>query len=265
MTCDDAAVFLTSLVIACSDPIEAPEDVAELTLWFYEQWSEEDPAYLEAAVAALLDHAETVDFEAGWSDRSYEVQPLEAAVLDGKIEHGRDVADAPGVGVVHHSSFALDEFLALQAMADQTPVEPTSPEHYLRALIEGDPCFFDRSCDVLRTDNNMTRENALYAVTYDLPKEFRWVSVGDDDRTAFCARSWMPLSAHDGDKISLWQGYSADVWIPLDGGTLRYQISWQETEIPGLTWDNIVGIVAGGIDDMFETQDEFLLDPEAEN
>ncbi len=250
--------MLPLLLIACSDPIEAPEDVTELTLWFYEQWSEEDPAYLEAAVAALLDHAQSVDFEADWSERAYEVQPLDPEVLDGKIEHGRDVADAPGVGVVHHSVYPLADFLGLQAMPDQTPVEPTSPDHYDRVITEGDPCFFQRDCDVLRTDNDMTRSNALYAVTYELPKEFRWVTVGEDQRAAMCARSWMPLSAHDGERISLWQGYSADIWIPLDGGTLRYQISWQETEIPGLDWDNIVGIVAGGIDDMFATQDDYL-------
>jgi hypothetical protein len=256
-------VLTLSLLVACNDPVEAPEDLSELTLWFYEQWSEDDPAYLEAAVAALLEHAETVDFEANWSERSYEVSALDPAVLEGRTEHGRDVSLALGVGVVHHSDFPLADFLDLQAMADQTPVEPTSPDHYVREITEGDPCFFERSCDVLRTENNMTRKSTLYEVTYDLPKEFRWVTVGDDERAAFSARSWMPQSAHDGERISLWQGYSADVWVPLDGGTLRYQISWQETEVPGLDWDIISGIVAGGIDDMFETQDEYLMGPDS--
>ncbi len=251
-------MFALSLLIACSDPVVAPQEVSELTLWFYEQWSEDDPASLEAAVAALLEHAETLDFQAGWSERSYEINALDPAVLEGKVEHDRDVSLALGVGVIHHPTWPLADFLALQALADQTPVEPTSPDHYVREVTEGDPCFFQQTCDVLRTANNMTRSNALYAVTYDLPKEFRWVPVGEDERAAFSARSWMPESAHDGDKISLWQGYSADVWIPLDDGTLRYQISWQETEIPGLDWDNIVGIVAAGIDDMFQTQDAYL-------
>jgi hypothetical protein len=254
--------LLLTILLSCAEPIEAPEDVAELTLWFYEQWSEDEPAYLEAAITRLLEHADTVDFEAGWSDRSYEVVPLDPISLEGRLEHDRDLADAPGVGVVHQSDFPLDDFLALQAMSDQTPIEPTAPEHYERTFNQGEACFFERTCDVLRTDNNLTRSSVAYDITYDLPKEFRWVRVGDDGRSAICARSWMPQSAHDGEKISLWQGYSADVWVPRNGGTLRYQISWQETEIPGMSWDLIVGVVASGIDDMFETQDEFLAEDE---
>ncbi len=246
------------LLLACSDPVEAPEDLEELTIFLYEEWDNEEPEYLELALVNLLEHAETVDFEARWDERSWDIGPLDPAELEGKVEHGRDVSVAEGVGVMHQSTFPLEDFLALQFLEDQTPVEPTSPDHYVRTVTEGADCFGERTCDVLRTDNDITRSTFIYDVTYDLPKEFRWVALDEEERQAFCARSWMPNSAQDGDKITLWQGYSADVWVPRDGGTLRYQVSWQETEMPGLTWEQVRGVVAGGIDDMFETQDEYL-------
>jgi hypothetical protein len=246
------------LVLACSKPIEAPAEVAELTLWFFEEWDNQDQEVIEAAVTSLLDWTDQVDFEARWDERAYEIAALSADELDGKIDHGRDPAEAPGVGLIYLSPHGIEEHLALQFITDQTPMEPSSPDYYQRTITQGEDCFADRSCDVLRYENDITRENIAYQVNYLMEKELLWVAVDGLASQAICGRSWMPESAHDEGKISLWQGYSIDLWIPLGSGTIRYQVSWQETELPGLTWDQVSGVVAGGIDDLFEAQDEYI-------
>ncbi len=246
-------------VLACGEPVEVPAELEELTLWFFEEWDSEDPEALSSAVANLLDWTDDVDFEARWDDRAYEVGPIAGEELEGRIEHGRDPADARGVGVIYLSPNAVDDHLALQFLTDQTPLEPSSPNHYERTITEGEDCFEERSCDVLRLENDILRENVLYEVGYLMEKEVTWVTVNDMERQAMCARSWMPHSAHDEGKISLWQGYSIDLWLPLEQGTVRYQVSWQETEMPGLTWEQVSGVVAAGIDDLFEAQDDYIL------
>ncbi len=246
------------IMIACGEPIEAPAEMEELTLWFYEEWDNEDPAAMETAVANLLDWSADIDFEANWTERSYEVGAIDAEELEGRIDHGRDPADALGVGVLYLSPNDMEAHLGLQYLEDMTPIEPSSPDHYIRTVVEDGECFRERSCDVMRVTNDITRENVLYEVTYFMEKEFLWVAVDDEERAAMCARSWMPNSHHDGEKISLWQGYSIDLWLPWGAETVRYQVSWQETEMPGLTWDQVSGVVAGGIDDLFEAQDEYL-------
>ncbi len=247
------------LVLGCSEPIEAPAEVQDLTLWFFEEWDSDDPDALQTAVANLLTWVDTVDLTARWDERAYEVGHIEPTELDGKIDHGRDPSVALGVGVIYHSPNPVDDHLALQFITDQTPMEPSSPNYYQRTITEGAECFAARTCDVLRYENDILRENVLYEVQYLMEKELAWVAVGDQARQAMCGRSWMPESAHDEGKISLWQGYSIDLWVPLGSGTLRYQVSWQETEMPGLTWDQVSGVVAGGIDDLFEAQDEYIV------
>ncbi len=252
-------VFVLS-VLACSEPAVAPSEVQELTLWFFEQWDSEEPDDLETAVANLLTFADGVDLEARWDERSYEVGALDPEVLDGKTEHGRDPTVALGVGVLYHSPNPLEEHLGLQFVVDQTPMEPSSPNYYQRTITEGEACFAARTCEVLRYENDILRENVLYEVSYVMEKELMWVAVDGVSHEAMVGRSWMPESAHDEGKISLWQGYSIDLWVPYAQGTLRYQVSWQETEMPGLTWEQVSGVVASGIDDLFEAQDEYIVE-----
>ncbi len=247
-------------MLACSEPVAAPTEVQDLTLWFFEEWDNEDPVGLEDAVANLLDFADTVDLDARWDERAYEAPALDPEVLEDKVDHGRDVSIALGVGVLYQSPNPVAEHLGLQFILDQTPMEPSSPNYYQRTIVEGGGCFAERGCEILRYENDILRENVLYEVQYLMEKELVWVDVEGESEAAMVGRSWMPESAHDEGKISLWQGYSIDLWLPREGGTLRYQVSWQETEMPGLTWDQVSGVVAAGIDDLFEAQDEYIVE-----
>ncbi len=250
--------MLGLLLLACADPIEAPAEMEELTLWLFEEWDHEDPAAMEQAVANLVTWSTEVDLDASWTERAYSVRAIAAEEVEGRIEHDRDPADALGVGVLYLSPNRLEAHLDLQYMEDMTPVEPSSPDHYERTIVSAGECFHERACDVMEVVNDITRENVLYEVTYLMEKDFRWVAVEDEERAAMVARSFMPNSHHDGDKISLWQGYSIDLWIPSGAQTLRYQVSWQETELPGLTWETLSGVVASGIEDLLVAQDEYL-------
>jgi len=152
------------------------------------------------------------------------------------LEHpeDRNISDALPIAVAGASVHDIDDHMGLQLAVDHKPWEPGSPNHYERTFLEGDGCWGDRSCDELRTDNALTKENFLMTVDYTFFKDFRWVDLnlpapsevpeGEEaintgkERWAYVGRSWTPRS-FEGDSGKAWihQSYTIEIWIPRDG------------------------------------------------
>lgn len=250
--------MLLTLLLACGGPEAAPTELDALTPWFFTRWADEDPAAMESAVAALLDFMAGQDLGASTADRAFLVQPFSRADVEGLVEHGFDPADTVGVGVIAASAFTPEEHFAHIRLEDLTPVEPASPDYYQRTFTDGDPdCLLARTCDTMRALNDVERKNALYTLRYEMPKTWRWVRTPAGEE-ALCARSANTDEAESNVDLRLKQGYSVDVWLPDPGGSLRYQVTWQETEWGQIDDEDTTGLLADGVDDVFAAQDTWL-------
>lgn len=247
------------LLLACTPPIQAPDDLDGLSSYFFTAFPEEDPAALEAGVVSLLDFAATADLSANdWKDRSWTLTAFGREAVEGLVDHDHDPADGFGVGVMLASAHPVADHIQYVPMVDQRPLEPSSPDHYERSFPEGEDaqCFVDGDCSDLFAINSVERKNVLYTVWYELQKQWRWVDTPDG--VASVARSWNTDEAHDGDNVHLYQGYSIDLHIPWGSGTLRYQASWQSSDVYGVS-DEIIGATLGdGIDDALSTQEDWI-------
>lgn len=163
-------------------------------------------------------------------DRSLIPSPLgEEDVAD--LDHpGRDLDDNLAMAVGVHNTYPPEDMAPVLLLTDQTPVEPTS-DLYERSFFEGQDCWLDRECAVLRTLNDVNRKNAAYSARYDLYKDYRWVDLGLPDpaeieegedavnegepRWAIQVRSWV-IEPTYGDGITIYQSFAMEVWIPRD-------------------------------------------------
>lgn len=206
--------------------------------------------------------------------------------------------NASPLAVAALSDFPLADHALYPVLEDQHPIEPGSPDHYDRTFLDGtELCWPDRSCNRLRTANNLTKQNALLQMTYDLFKDYRWVdlnlpdpaSVPEGDpivnegaaRWAFVARSWNPaVAVGDAGANAIFQSFSIEIWVPRDGGGFVRDGSEVNAEDGEWTTDSVGGgtlrmmglwaessfgmnalveqVTRNGIDDIFVAQEEWL-------
>ena len=236
-------------LLACSGPEPAPPEMGELTKYFWEQWDDEEA--MQAAVEQLLVLTQDLDFEADVEERSHVVFGLDPEAVGDKVLHDNDPADTVGAGVLHQTPFSIVDHFEYMWQQDQTPFEPSSDEFYQRTFLDGsEECIREQTCQVLLL-NEVQRDTVLYTIRYDIHKQFRW--SGD----ALVGRSWNLDEAEDG-AVVLKQGYSLDIFVPNDSGTIRYHLSWQETE--PLDDEDITGALMKGIDDLLTHHDAWLED-----
>lgn len=249
------------LLVGCKEAIVAPQELAELSPWIWENFDDADPEVLQTGVQGLMDFAGTLDTsdEAGWEDRGFlQLDKLSREAVADKVDHNHDPKRTIGLGLFRDSAFGPDEHLQHIGMPDQTPVEPASPDHYTRDFHENGPgCMGSGDCEVMRSWNDIERDNFLYKLSYDMGKDWRWVEIEQGD--ALVARSWnIDENTNDG-SVRLLQGYSIDVFLPRGTKSTRYQVIWQETELPGgLTDDGIKNGLLKGIEDVIIQQDEWF-------
>ncbi|MCP4804043.1 MAG: hypothetical protein GY913_19495 [Proteobacteria bacterium] len=245
------------LALACSKPEPAPAEMEDLAAFFFREWPSEDPTRMQEAMARLEACADVTDLAAeNPDDRAFIVGPFTRAEVDGLVDHDRDPAETFGVGLLYRSPFSIPDHLHVISQTDQSPTEPTSPDHFVRTWIDGDPdCLADGTCETMQSHNDVERDTALYDIGYEIIKEWRFVDDG------LAARSWNidEAQSHSG-TIKILQGYALDVFVPDGDGTIRLHLSWQETDIPGLDDSDMAGGMANGIQDLLETQDAWLED-----
>jgi len=262
-----------SLLIGCEAPQANPEfnDAAVLALL---EFDAADPVNLAYAVREIEKDIGTYDLSGALLDRSFEPDRLtddDVATFDDVPD--RDPALALPVAVTYASSSAVDDHVRVQLLADQTPIEPASPDTYDRVVLEGDDCWADRSCEFLITENPLVKENSLMTVSYTLWKDLRWVDLGlpdpaevaegevavneGDPRWAIVGRSWISEEALADEGTSILQSYSLEVWVPGSGETLRMMSLWSESD-SSFGEDIVAGATRSGIDGIFEAADEWV-------
>jgi hypothetical protein len=239
------ALLLTSIgLLGCRKPVPPanPEFSDALVFAFM---SLEGPAADMAFALRQLENETYINLDvlaSKTSDRALSPDRLTEEDI-GSIKHpDRAVSDAVPVAVVDVSAFAPTDHQHIQMLVDQTPLEPYSPEHYIRTFVEGEDCWIDQGCEWLRTWNDLTKENLLMTLDYVFGKDFRWIDLNLPDpatleedeeavnsgepRWAFVSRSWNEEEFSGRKENShVHQSYTLDVWFPRDGGGYLYDAS----------------------------------------
>ncbi len=214
-------------------------------------------------------------------DRSFAPEDLTESDVTGFTHPDVPPEGALPVAVVGLSPFPLEDHQHIQLLADQTPVEPYSPNTYVRTFLDGDDCWIDHTCERLETSNSLVKENMLMTVPYDFMKTFRWIdlnlpdpadvpadteapTVSADPRWCYIARSWQEDSfIGDGGDTTLVQSYTIEVWYPHEetGGVMRALSVWSQTDLSiNVSDDMIAGTIRIGVDDNFKAGDQWLED-----
>lgn len=247
--------------IGCSKaPPPADPEFNDATLFLLREFDGPE-AELAFALRALEEQVYlSMDVEANRvQDRALSPDYLtedDVAVLNSE---GRDPKLALPVAVAKTSAFAPEDHARIQLLVDHTPVEPFSPDHYVRTFLEGDDCWVEHACQRMNTTNDLTKQNALMTVDYTMPKDFRWIDLNLPDpstvpdgeepvndgepRWAFIARAWTDRTYEGrGGNVKLHQSYTIDTWVPRDGGGFIRDSS--HTNVGGGEWtsdSNAVG------------------------
>ncbi len=239
----------------CAPPELAPDDIDALSRWLYVEQEAATDAELAEGVLNLAAFADGLDFEDDDAP-TFGISPLARADVEALVEHDRDPAATIGVGVFHLSPHGVDPHAEVLALADQTVVEPDAVSFW-RTFEEGDAdCWVARTCTRALTVNDVVRENALYSATYVIYKEMRWVPLPDG--WAIASRSWLPSPTNEDGLVPIYQSYDLDLYVQRGGGTLRWHVTWQETDVPGVSDDGVANVVAMGIADMYEAWEAYL-------
>jgi len=280
--------YTVSLVVSlglfagcAAPPPQADPEFSDAARFAFREFDTEEPARLAFAIRALEEQLYlSMDLEAeSATDRWMAPEFLSDEDVAG-IDHPDYPVDAGlPVAVGKFSAHDVSAHPAYLAMADQTPVEPGGPL-YDRTFRDGsDACWPGNDCEWMRTDNHLIKQNVLLTVEYDLFKDYRWIDLNLPDpstvpegepivnegepRWAIAARSWTD---------QVWQGdaganeiqlsFSFEVWVPredADSGTLRLLSLWSRTNLSDTVEDSFVqGTIRGGIEDIFEAQEEWL-------
>ena len=281
----------------CRPSEVAPTELGDPMVEAYGQFEADDAvlAPILAELEAQLYQAVQVD-SGDVVDRSLLPPSLSSAQIAGlEGAPDRDPAAAVGMMLSFASAHDIDEHATLPLIADQRPLEPASPDHYDRTFLEGEDCWADRSCLVLRTHQDLTKVytgGLIPPIQYEFFKDFRWINLGTpgDERWVYTARTWNPgsFSSEKGDN-TIFASYTLEVWYPRDGrgfvwgageqpdddqgdstGTdnsplFRFQTVWSEQHIE-LSDDPtmVAGTIRWGLDRNFEAHEDWLNEHPAE-
>ena len=246
------------LLVACNPP-EAPAELSELGRYFVREFDNADPAFLAVGADSLVELFAEVDFDAATLDRSTIPTHLEPEDVEGLVRPpDTDLQNSTDVTLYYRSTHPVSAHAAFTVEADQAPAEVSTPE-YTRTFLEGDDCFASGDCDLLRTTNDVFRENPMFSLRFELLKDFRWSETSDGE-AVLVSRAWTEQTfAAEVGTADLRQSWTLDVFIDSGAGCDRLRVNWAETVFdPQIGEDIQRNSTRSSMQDAMELADEAL-------
>jgi len=242
-------LLLAGLWLGCAPAAEAPSELEELSTYLFRQFDRGEEGTLEAGLGNLADALQGVDLTVPHDERTYAMSLLDEEDVAGITRPDRDVDVGIAVALAASSAFPPADHAAVATLADLTVVEPGTPEVHDRTFVDPpDPtCFPGRECLVLRTLNDLEKDNVAMSFAYTLLEDVRWVELREpgSGEWGLVSRSWIEASAVGQQEANvIHQVYSADAFLPVDGGTVRFTTIWMEAEILGASDEVLEGSTA---------------------
>lgn len=266
------SVLVLLLAAGCKAPPEAPTELDDLSAYLFANWEAEEEGALEVGMYNLQQFFAGMDLTVNYSDRSYQLTNLTPDELVGvNPPEGTEPADCLGVGLVAGSAFTAEQHAQAIIQPDQTAIEPNSRDKYDRIFLDPtDPsCFPTRDCMVLRTNNDLIKDNAFMTIPYEMIKDFRWVELDIEGEPGsgewgILARTWIEeRGVGESGANTIDQSYSIDVFIPSADGDwqlYRYMALWSESHGTTEDPDTIMGVTKFGIHQLFDETEKWLED-----
>lgn len=264
------SVVLSSLLalplIACTPAEDAPEDVgegatyalADIPAVLFTNFDGGDDALVTTALEDLKAEILAADLSVSAKDRSYTLPVLTESEMGGAtFPAGADPAAQIATVLLGESrhTVALNAELAVEP--NQVCIESNTTVYVARTFLSDETCFVGMGCDVLRTSNEVRKENFLAKAWYTQLKDFRWFEMADGS-PAIVARSWTPRKyPGDNGNTEFAQSFTVEVWIPHGEATLRAYAMWAEINI-GIGPDGMQTLIIEGLNESMGFGDSFL-------
>ncbi len=256
-------------LFACQPPIEAPEELGELLLFSFANFTQEDDEYLTATLDGFETYLLGLDLTGDVNDRAVTPPLLTEENLGGApAPAGADPELQVNVAVSAQSTATLSQTLGLIVDPNQVCISADSSVYYQRTFDSDPDCFALETCDTLEVTNETRTETLLADVWLDTQGEFRRVTREDDGASVLFGRTWMPAMAIADDGENTWdQRYSLDLWLPhpSDDGFLRLTAMWSSITMTGVNEDLYATMVKSGVDEAFTNAAAFLAGEECKN
>ncbi len=255
-----AVVFASGCAKA---PVEAPAELADLSLFLFEHYMDEDTAELAAGIENLRPFIEGADFSLDAKDRAVTLPKLDGAALgDLSIPAGADVEKQVPIGLTSKSDHPLDAHRELATEPNRVCIESDTTVWARREFTTDTACYVDGSCDGLEATQETRKENFLAKVWYDQFVSYRVIDVEDADGNvyeALVSRAWIEeVSPGDGGNSSWDQLFSLEVMIPDGNASMRWTDYWSSITLTGIGDDAYANLVIDGLEQAATWGDAFI-------
>ena len=179
--------MLLLLSLACSAPVEAPEDFNELLSYLFEHTMNEDSETLVAGADNLL--AFSAENEEMLRE-GYAVDNLSQMALDSTGSTFPDAGDTYGVTLQYSVGYSVQNLAYANSAADGMEVYPANYLSYERENLSDIDCFLERTCDSFSYRSTFQSSLPLGAeMLSSYISELRWMELYSGP--ALVHRSWM--------------------------------------------------------------------------
>lgn len=255
--------ILALVLVGCGKPpVEAPEGLNDLARFLTTNFEAEGTEELEAGMLGLEAELLALDLEGDVDDRAFTMATLRPEDLGGMPQHdGYDVDAQIPVAVAIRSQHDFQAQMRIVEETNHVCIESATTKFYGRTFDTDVACFTGGTCDTLETSNEVRKESLLGDVWYDLPKQYRRITLAEDGRDVMIARGYTPgVFSTDGGGGSFDQTYTLEAWIPDGDKTLRFYSMWSSVTLTAVGDDAWAALVRSGIDEGYGYADDFLAD-----
>ena len=219
--------MLLLLSLACSAPVEAPEDFNELLSYLFEHTMNDDETLI-AGANNLLDFATTNE---EMLREGYAVDNLSQMALDSTGETFPASEDTYGVTLQYSVGYSIENLAYANTAADGMEVYPANYLSYDRENLTDVDCFLEKTCISFSYRSTILSSLPLGAeMLSSYTSEIRWINL--DSGLALVHRSWM-----DGEAESSvdWADMTANFYLGFiystEAGTDTIAASWAAIQL----------------------------------
>jgi hypothetical protein len=224
-------MVVLALLLACSRPVEAPQELDALVGFLFAHAMDEDPAALAAGGDNL---AVWMDTRLDETLEGYAVRTLDQATLDGLDDATRSAEGLVGAAVGHESPHDPTTIAASQLTTDPLVRDADTVLAYAREDQGDMACFLDHRCGTFAYESWVTASLPLsLEVTSHNLVQWRWVELSDGGE-ALVQRNWMVGAAElNVDWLDVLAQYYLWVSIPHGDGSRNMYATWAQTRLTG--------------------------------
>jgi len=217
--------------LACSAPIEAPEDLNSLLSYVFQHTMDENEEMLRAGIVNMRTFADenTEEIYEGFA-----VSHLSQDALDSTPESFLADPELYGVALEYFVPYSVEDIAYCNTAVNGAEVYSANYISYDREHLTDLECFLEQSCSTLRFRSTIRSSLPLGAeLLSNYINELRWIEM--DSGNAFVQRSWMEGEV---ESTADWANMTANFYIGVTtttaDGSVTIAASWAAVQLGDL-------------------------------